>query len=71
VLFLPEGTLLRDMQIEMMLELPAELPASRGMLIRRGRIVRGAAQSSPGDRPACAAAAFEQVYWTPSDPRRI
>ena len=71
VLFLPEVTLLRDTPIEMMLELPAEMPASRGMLIRRGRIVRGVVPPSLSDRPASAAAAFEHVYWPPPDPRRI
>ena len=71
VLFLPEVTLLRDTPIEMMLELPAEMPASRGMLIRRGRIVREAGPSSLSDRPGYAAAAFERVYWLPPDPRRI
>jgi hypothetical protein len=71
VLFLPEITLLRDTAIEMMLELPAEMPASRGMLIRRGRIVRGTAPSSLSDRPAYAAAAFDRVYLRPTDPRRI
>ena len=71
VLFLPEVTLLRDTPIEMMLELPAEMPASRGMLIRRGRIVRGAAPSLLSDRPAYAAEAFERVYGPPPDPRRI
>ena len=71
VLFLPEVTLLRDTPIEMQLELPAEMPASRGMLIRRGRIVRGAPPSSLRDRPGYAAAAFERVYWPPPDPRRI
>ena len=71
VLFLPEAALSRDTPIEMMLEMPAEMPASRGMLLRRGRIVRGRAASSPRDRPAYAAAAFEHDYWPPPDPRRI
>jgi hypothetical protein len=72
VLFLPEAVLLRDTSIELMLEMPAEMPDARGMLLRRGRVVRGVAPSSSlKDRPAYAAAAFETDYWPPPDPRRI
>jgi hypothetical protein len=71
VLFEPEAALSRDTPIELLLEMPAELPACRGMLLRRGRIVRGVAPSALEDRPASAAAAFEHHYWPPPDPRRI
>jgi hypothetical protein len=71
VLFQPEAALSRDTPIEMLLEMPAEMPDSRGMLLRRGRIVRGVPPSSLEDRPAYAAAAFEHDYWPPRDPRRI
>ena len=72
VLFLPEAALSRDTPIEMMLEMPAEVPGSTGMLIRRGRIVRGVSPSSLEDRrPAYAAVAFDHDYWPPPDPRRI
>ena len=70
VLFLPEAALLRNTAIEMMLEMPAQIPAARGMLLRRGRIVRGV-PSSLRDLPAYAAAAFEHDYWPARDPRRI
>jgi hypothetical protein len=71
VLFLPEAALSRDTAIELLLEMPAEIPDSKGMLLRRGRIVRGMPPSSLQDRPAYAAAAFEHEYWPPPDPRRI
>ena len=71
VLFLPEAALSLHTSIELMLEMPAEMPASKGMLLRRGRIVRGVPPSAPRDRPAYAAAAFEHDYWPPRDPRRI
>jgi len=71
VLFLPEAALSLNTSIELMLEMPAEMPASKGMLLRRGRIVRGVAPSALRDRPAYAAAAFEHDYWPPPDPRRI
>ena len=71
VLFLPEAPLSRDTPIEMMLEMPAEVPGSTGMLIRRGRIVRGVSRSSLSNRPAYTAAAFDHDYWPPPDPRRI
>jgi hypothetical protein len=71
VLFQPEAPLSRDTPIEMMLEMPAEVADSTGMLIRRGRIVRGVPPSPLEDRPAYAAAAFEYEYVPPPDPRRI
>jgi hypothetical protein len=71
VLFLPEGALSRDTSIELMLEMPAEMPTSKGMLLRRGRIVRGVAPSAVRDQPAYAAVAFENDYWPSRDPRRI
>ena len=64
VLFQPEAALSRDTTIEMMLEMPAEVPAAKGMLLRRGRIV-GACRRHRRDRPAFAAAAFEHDYWPP------
>jgi hypothetical protein len=71
VLFLPEAALPRDTSIELMLEMPAEMPALKGMLLRRGRIVREVAPSAPRDRPVYAAVAFENDYWPSRDPRRI
>jgi hypothetical protein len=71
VLFQPEAALSRDTPIEMLLEMPAAVAASAGMLIRRGRIVRGVPPSSLEDRPAYAAAAFDYDYVHPRDPRRI
>ena|SRR5688572_6070917 len=71
VLFQPEAALSRDTPIEMLLEMPAEVPHARGMLLRRGRIVRGVPPTSRDAQPAYAAAAFEHHYWPPPDPRRI
>lgn len=71
VLFQTDAALTRDTAIELLLEMPAEIPHSKGMLLRRGRIVRGVPPSSLRDRPAFAAAAFEHEYWPPPDPRRI
>jgi hypothetical protein len=71
VLFQLETALSRDTQIEMMLEVPAQVAASTGMLIRRGRIVRAVSPSPLEDRPAYAAAAFDYGYLHPPDPRRI
>ena len=71
VLFQPEGVLYRDTLIELMMEMPAEVAGSTGMLIRRGRIVRGVPPSPLEDRPAYAAAAFDYGYVHPPDPRRI
>ena len=70
VLFQPEAPLLRFTPIEMMLEMPAEVAGSTGMLIRRGRIVREV-PSALEDRPVFAAAAFDYGYVHPPDPRRI
>jgi len=71
VLFQSNAPLSRDTLIELMLEMPAEMASSTGMLIRRGRIVRGVPPSPLEDQPAYAAAAFEYEYWAPPDPRRI
>lgn len=71
VLFQPEAPLSRHTPIEMMLEMPAEVAGSTGMLIRRGRIVRFVLPSPLEDRPVYAAAAFDSGYVHPPDPRRI
>jgi len=71
VLFQPEAVLSRDTLIELMMEMPAAVIGSTGMLLRRGRIVRGVPPSPLEDRPPYAAATFDHGYGHPPDPRRI
>jgi len=74
VLFSPERVLSVHTHIELMLEMPAEVAASTGVHLRRGRVVRAIQASHLEDSPPYAAAVFEFDYTHPPDPldpRRI
>lgn len=59
-------------QIEMLLDIPPDLPSPfSGTTICRGRIVRSVAPSALEDRPAFAAAILEYETSHLNDPRRI